>query len=865
MRRASLPGAAARIEAIYVADRDDDSWPVRTEPLAALTSLLSGRGAAPGSHDGAPPLGYLDDATYQISPPEEFSERAAFTAEEWNNLLNRSRRDVLTETSASPLQQRHEAYCRASADVTMKGGTTSGVVYPLAVCEIARSFKLRNVGGASAGAIAAAAAAAAELGRTRMTAGLTVATQPGGPRPGFAGLASIPEWLAQLEPTAPTRDEHRLASLFEPTDGSPEDHRWFRAVSFWAGRDKRLHRLPGLFAAAGITATWLIIVVTAVVAGTVAIDVTGLFPGVVRPWWLMATGVALAVLGTVLLVAGAGTAVALLNRWRHQRNRVRRARAWSGSDNAYWRLRSAAMRSAPLPVRGLTARTLTAVLGALLWSGITVSLGLIENADVAATLAVLGGFVLLVAVAVIAQFGVAGLRLHRTFRDRHHYGLLTGDHLVQWIDTQLRGLAGQTTTLTFGDLWRGPRSAADTPANELCRDQFRRSVNLKLMVTDLSQQRPFRFPLPEQAELEKSIGSRLYACPDDLRAIFGPELTDLIAPPHPHDGLYYAWNDERGEYLPLELRPLAEPWDLPVVFAVRASMSLPLLFRAVRVFRVRPPTVVRDNFGNPLPGDGAPFTSPTPSSRSETHDQPWLLAEELWFSDGGVTSNFPVHLFDRQLPEWPTFGLNLGSHPLGYEHQDVWLPEDWQANVPRWVRVGPTAASFAGGVVDTAREWRDVMQTHMPSTRGRVAWVWLHPHEGGTNLYMSRADVASLCLRGALAGMRLRTRFEGDSDRWHRHRWMRMRAALHALDEVRDDIAIALPYYRDLLEPASAAAAADVPADGVSPPTFMPPETAFWGAAGELLDGLTAPGLEGIDFRTNTPAPAPELRHVPRV
>jgi len=50
-------------------------------------------------------------------------------------------------------------------DLGMKGGITSGVAYPLAVCELAKKYRLRNIGGTSAGAIAAAAAAAAEHGR----------------------------------------------------------------------------------------------------------------------------------------------------------------------------------------------------------------------------------------------------------------------------------------------------------------------------------------------------------------------------------------------------------------------------------------------------------------------------------------------------------------------------------------------------------------------------------------------------------------------------------------------------------------------------------------------------------------------------
>jgi predicted acylesterase/phospholipase RssA len=50
-------------------------------------------------------------------------------------------------------------------DVVMKGGITSGVVYPYAVSELADTYRLKNVGGTSAGAIAAAVAAAAEYGR----------------------------------------------------------------------------------------------------------------------------------------------------------------------------------------------------------------------------------------------------------------------------------------------------------------------------------------------------------------------------------------------------------------------------------------------------------------------------------------------------------------------------------------------------------------------------------------------------------------------------------------------------------------------------------------------------------------------------
>ena len=67
-----------------------------------------------------------------------------------------------------------------TCDVVMKGGITSGVVYPHAICELARTYRFVDVGGTSAGALAAAAAAAAEHGRDRG---------------GFRKLAELPDWI----------------------------------------------------------------------------------------------------------------------------------------------------------------------------------------------------------------------------------------------------------------------------------------------------------------------------------------------------------------------------------------------------------------------------------------------------------------------------------------------------------------------------------------------------------------------------------------------------------------------------------------------------------------------------------------------
>ena len=52
-----------------------------------------------------------------------------------------------------------------SCDIVMKGGITSGVVYPLAIYRLSEKYRFDNIGGTSAGAIAAVLTAAAEYGR----------------------------------------------------------------------------------------------------------------------------------------------------------------------------------------------------------------------------------------------------------------------------------------------------------------------------------------------------------------------------------------------------------------------------------------------------------------------------------------------------------------------------------------------------------------------------------------------------------------------------------------------------------------------------------------------------------------------------
>lgn len=93
-------------------------------------------------------------------------------------------------------------------DLVMKGGVTSGVIYPGAVLELAQRYRFVNIGGSSAGAIAAAVTAAAEFRR----------------REGGAGMPGLTRVVDELSGPG------FLAGLFQPTPQAKPLMRMFLAA-----------------------------------------------------------------------------------------------------------------------------------------------------------------------------------------------------------------------------------------------------------------------------------------------------------------------------------------------------------------------------------------------------------------------------------------------------------------------------------------------------------------------------------------------------------------------------------------------------------------------------------------------------------
>lgn len=706
-------------------------------------------------------------------------------------------------------------YINASCDLTMRGGTTSGVVYPLAVCELAKQYVFRSVGGASAGAIAAAATAAAEFGRCTpprpAPVGNTAPVDSPVVDPGFGGLAQIIRWL-----TGPGREQWRLAQLFQP---SAATRPYFRVVAaamqgtgeLGTGKNKLRCLAVALLAVLG--PAQLLVLGTVVVLWLI----TPVFTAFVPPsrWhssydWLQSA----VILATVAALASSSGAARRAVRDR----KVSAEQASCARNPSTWAWRSIVVPSllaiAPLVVGLSVAMTRFArddVSGggwqrALSWWATVAAVILVWLAltlAAVATFAAMLGLVVshLMATAERTNFGLvpgittASGRWTRLLDRAAGMPKPTGvPALSEWLADRIDDLAGVPLpegsgarhALTFGDLWCGSLAApaGDDPKRtaesmrRLSQNPRLRVTNLELMTTNLSQGRPYRLPFADNAQTAMIGGAIWLFCAqclcevlparvvEQVRKASGPlvDPASLACVRHPTQ----------------RLRLLPEPWDMPIAMAARMSLSLPGLISAVPLYC--PP------------------------------DQPDCQPLRQWFSDGGITSNFPIHFFDSLLPRWPTFGLTLQPFDPQRRRECVYIPDqDSAATAESWAAVY-SMPTFLASILDTFLGWRDTMQTALPGFRGRIAHVRQTKAEGGTNLFMRCETIKTLANRGATAGSELGYRFAGQDDvdvpksngrlqtQTDRYRWIRMRVAARKYAEMVCELLEGEPIYRHLAE-----------------------------------------------------------------
>ncbi|HUH50091.1 MAG TPA: patatin-like phospholipase family protein, partial [Mycoplana sp.] len=132
-------------------------------------------------------------------------------------------------------------------DLIMKGGVTSGVVFPQVICQLAMDYRFRNIGGTSAGAIGAVMAAAAEYRRQS-------SDNPEERGAGFERIASMPQALADNLPTF-FQPSLRTKPLFDITMATIRTkHHRFLAAFFQTlrsfAKDVLVGSIPGVLVGA---------------------------------------------------------------------------------------------------------------------------------------------------------------------------------------------------------------------------------------------------------------------------------------------------------------------------------------------------------------------------------------------------------------------------------------------------------------------------------------------------------------------------------------------------------------------------------------------------------------------------------------
>ena len=536
-------------------------------------------------------------------------------------------------------------------DLVMKGGITSGVVYPVAIAELAKYYRFKSIGGTSAGAIAAAITAAAEYQRRET-----------GSNAGFDLLKGIPHAL-----------------------GAP------------AGSDAARSKLLSLFQASPDTRRLFSVLLASLNAGSTGRRILAVLRGLLEAYWsAVAASVILYLLVALPLLKSIGPLSFLVG----------------------------------LPV----------LLLALL-----VSLGAFVYYDVTRKV------------------------------EKNGYGLCTGMTmeprnvaLTPWLHAQIQeaaGLKNRKEPLTFGDLWNAegfPPSGSSLPKG--------RSIDLQMFTTNLTQGRPYIFPLParDPPGTTLSANDRLFFRESEVARYVPKDVLDcLLKTATPYERAADRIAHDPPTPAGIGLLEVPPPESFPVLLAARMSLSFPFLFAAVPLWAID---------YNPEKAEDRTF-------------------RRCWFSDGGISSNFPIHLFDGLLPLWPTFGIDLEPKIPSRENM-VYLPTNYaQGYGERWDGFGeaPKAAARFGGflsaIVSTMQNWNDNALARMPGVRDRIARVRLNASEGGMNLNMEQTTIAAVATRGATAAAELIARFaaqpasDPETEGWDEQRWVRLCVLLKMIEE----------------------------------------------------------------------------------
>jgi len=354
--------------------------------------------------------------------------------------------------------------------------------------------------------------------------------------------------------------------------------------------------------------------------------------------------------------------------------------------------------------------------------------------------------------------------------------------LTCWLHDVIQDLADRGSAaqpMTFADLWGVPPLTGKETEGELKERQARvellswntreREIDLQIVATNLTQGRPIRLPLMRDRWVnDYSDGGLLFDYEEWLRFFPRAVVDHMVSQQRALDADEKAVTHEQAPGR--QLVGFTFSAELPIVVAARMSLSFPVLISAVPLWQIQ----------------------------YRKGHLPRL--RRMVFSDGGISSNFPVQFFDSPLPTRPTFAINLAGfeddeHPdLDDPAQCVRPPAETTGRAVESWKQPESMIGFFLAIKDAMQNWRDNAQARMPGFRERVIHIKLAGGEGGLNLAMDEAKVRRLVERGRYAGHELVKLFSGDeespeqTDHWNDHRYARFRTYMASTERYMEDL-----------------------------------------------------------------------------
>lgn len=577
-------------------------------------------------------------------------------------------------------------------DLVMKGGITSGIVYPSAVFELKKAYRFHSIGGTSAGAIAAAGTAAAEYGRARS-----------GNESSFDRLEAASKWLGQ---------DGNLLSLFQAT---PETQPLFDVLIEALHADQEARR-TGASAQPGKTGEPGQAVPPGDGIGAKTDPTT-------IPLFLRILHMFLPALSPVFL----NVASKLSAKWAASYQPFQQG----GTTGRRWGLVLSLVLAAALSFMLLGIVSLFVPTdGTWKWWLLLISF-LLCGTGLGVVLGELGLWIGRIAGVVQDFLDILNKRLPNNF-----YGVCPGytpgqgktttraSNLTDWLSAVVDALAGLPSSgkpLTCGDL-----------------DQ--QGIELKMVTSNLSHGRPYILP----DELSNFIFKEA-----DMLLLFPGYVVDQLKTP-PSQPLVPL------SMLPTGYHFLPDRKDLPVILCARLSLSYPLLLSAVPLYTIRATAYeeykqqqLTGQFDPEKHFQPNWFSDGGICSNFPMHFFDAWLPQHPTFGIN-LTSLFTD---TSALTAWDT-RQSSQVRAARANGQDVYLPGAEDRQEPEWHAITQVSA-FLNAIFNTAESYHDAMQVQLPSYRERAIQIRLDTFEGGLNLTMPPQTIEHLTAKGREAGQML--------------------------------------------------------------------------------------------------------------